>query len=323
VSLPSHSSTLDVIIQRIPFGSVRRDRGIHAPQSCLPSSFIFTTSLLSPLQLCTLLNMLLLVAISATFSLASSCVLPSDPTTNPQECAAQHDDLATPNVPAAYLPPGWPFESNLDSPYPSNDESQWDDKGHSQMVDNEVPIWLLCPQYHLDCRKCPGDARCRRPHFPELYGEPATSADLPPEDDGQGNCPLGSTRCDDNIQTCGANAQCTRGFCLCKLGWKGSSSEGEGYRSNDGLGAVTVYNSLGAACDVECDDASCKEVEQLKENVCFRNGEQSGGGVQAGGYDDLELAGVTFDNVDLTSADAVLEMMSDSVAGVADGGEAN
>jgi hypothetical protein len=125
------------------------------------------------------------------------------------------------------------------------------------------------------------------------------------------------------VQTCGANAQCTRGFCVCKLGWKGSSSDGEGYRGNDGLGAVTVYNFLGAACDVECEDASCKEVEQLEENVCFRNGEQSGGGDQAGGNDRLELAGVTFDNVDLASTDEVLEMVSDYVAGIADGGEAN
>lgn len=72
-----------------------------------------------------------------------------------------------------------------------------------------------------------------------------------------------------------------------------------------------MYKFLGAACDVECDDASYNELEQLEENVCFRNGEQNGGGEQAGGYDDLELAGVTFDNVDLASADAMLRMVSE------------
>lgn len=279
--------------------------------------------------------MLLLFAISATFSLASSCVLPSNPTLNSKR-EAQFDDIPIDitynsiDLPKEYLPPAWRPSSDLASPYPSNDESQWDDSGRSQMVDNQVDIWYLCPKQHLDCRKCPGDARCRRPHFPELHGEPAsTEADLPPEDDGQSNCPFVSTRCDENVNTCGTNAQCTRGFCVCALGWKGSSFAGAGYRGNAGLGSVTVFNFLGAACDVKCDDVSCKEVEQLKENVCFRNGEQNGNGDQEDsydGYDDLELAGVTFDSVNLPSVDAVLDMVGDYVAGIGESrgmGEAN
>jgi hypothetical protein len=75
---------------------------------------------------------------------------------------------------------------------------------------------------------------------------------------------------------CGANARCTRGFCVCDLGMKGNGTA-EGWRGNDGLGEVTVYNDISVDCDTACDDLSCKEVEQLDVGVCWKSADGGSG----------------------------------------------
>lgn len=265
--------------------------------------------------------MLFLYAISATLSLATACI-PSSLNTpsqqHPQKRDAQYEDFPIDidtaygpiNLPPQFLPPPWSPHSNLDSLYRSNTDTQIDDNGRSQMIDNEPAIWRHCPQFHLDCRKCPRDSRCRRPQFPEIHGETSmldvAGADIPPEDDGQSGCPL--QKCDDERSACGRNARCTRGFCVCKAGWKGLS------RGNGGLGAVTVYNNPGTPCDEECDDLSCKEVEQLEVGACYQDGESSG----VKGYDGQEADNVGSGSVHLPEAAAVLGMVGDYVAGVAE-----
>jgi hypothetical protein len=290
-----------VIIWLIPFVLVRHERVIHT--SLAPSILnLFPTSSLILPSIQTPHIMLLFLTLSVTISVASSACAPPMPNARytldspPPKREAQEDPLIdidlswTPiDLPKEFLPPPWNPFSNLDSPYPSDAAPELDDNGHSQMVDNEPPTWRACPKLDLDCRKCPRDFRCRRPQFPDLAagGEseaPLTiaGADIPPEDDGQGNCPL--QKCDDNVSRCGTNARCTRGFCVCDLGLKGA------FRGNDGLGAVTVYNNPGAGCEDKCDDLSCKEVEQLEVDVCFRDGYESNSHAEGGygGYDGLE-----------------------------------
>jgi hypothetical protein len=59
---------------------------------------------------------------------------------------------------------------------------------------------------------------------------------------------------------------------VCDLGMKGS---GEQFRGTEGLGSITVYVDPSVDCDTKCDDWSCKEVEQLGEDVCWRSGEEN------------------------------------------------
>lgn len=136
------------------------------------------------------------------------------------------------------------------------------------MVDNEPSIYNMCPRIHLDCQKCPLDPRCE----PWVGGLSDSSAPIAPEDDGQKDCPI--AKCDTNkasIGKCGKNARCTRGYCVCDLGWRGSVKHGQGWRGNEGLGVLTVYIHPETACDVKCDTLSCKEVPQLDVGVCWKS----------------------------------------------------
>ncbi|KAF2833356.1 hypothetical protein CC86DRAFT_399983 [Ophiobolus disseminans] len=186
--------------------------------------------------------MLLILALFVTTSLAS-CTFPLPA----QKRDAQYDsadpidvtyetipDIDTPfgpiDLPPEFLPSAWSPSSNLGSPYP---DDPIDDGGRSQMIDNEVPFWHICSNSNLDCAMCPRDARCKIPQFPEIGDEPGPPPpllvfddDILPEDDGQQDCPL--QKCDEEIMRCGSNARCTRGFCVCDLGMKGTF----GYREN-------------------------------------------------------------------------------------------
>ncbi|KAH7085758.1 hypothetical protein BKA63DRAFT_26366 [Paraphoma chrysanthemicola] len=240
------------------------------------------------------------------------------------------------DLPAEFLPPPWSPDSNLDSPYPSSGVSPWDDSGRSQMTDNQDSIWRTCPQLHLDCRKCPRDFRCRRPQIPAWgdRGNPVgaittlpdlASSDIPPEDDGNGACPL--KKCSTDLaywNWCYSGARCTRGYCACDVGKKGSWREGgEGYRGNGGLEEVTVYVDPGVFCDIPCDDLSCKEVKQLELGTCWKDGDsnsidQDEKEKVLPTYDNLETDGVGSGAIHLPSADGIFGSSGDYVAGVAD-----
>lgn len=58
---------------------------------------------------------------------------------------------------------------------------------------------------------------------------------------------------------------------MCDLGWRGAPRHGVGWRGNEGLGALTVYNDPEVDCDVKCDSLSCKEVPQLEKGVCWKS----------------------------------------------------
>lgn len=171
------------------------------------------------------------------------------------------------DLPPQFLPPPWSPFSDLDSPYPSSGVSPWDDSGRSQMVDNEPSIYNMCPLRHLDCRKCPGDPRCQ----PWVSDTSSSSAPIAPEDDGQKDCPIHKCDTGDSFGTCGKNARCTRGYCVCNLGWSGAPTYGQGWRGNEGLGVLTVYINPETDCDVKCDSLGCKEVPQVAVGVCWKS----------------------------------------------------
>jgi hypothetical protein len=216
-------------------------------------------------------------------SLASTCSDPpsldipfpqkfrrNDPEPLPDILSEPADALANPIalpsqwLPPQFLPPPWSPDSDLDSPYPSGGVSPWDDSGRSQIMDNEV---IVCPRRHLDCRKCPADVRCRG-MMTGGGGEMGATTEEP-EGDGNENCPM--NKCDKMATAqCGAGAKCTQGYCVCELGMKAAT----GLRGTKGLGAVTVYVGPAVDCRVKCDDPSCKEVEQMKEGVCYKSGDE-------------------------------------------------
>jgi hypothetical protein len=77
-------------------------------------------------------------------------------------------------------------------------------------------------------------------------------------------------KCDKGGVECGVGARCTRGYCVCDLGMKGN---GTGmWRGKEGLESVTVFSDVSVDCDTQCDDLSCKEVEQLDDGVCWKSG---------------------------------------------------
>lgn len=73
------------------------------------------------------------------------------------------------------------------------------------------------------------------------------------------------------------------------------AGDGKAWRGHEGLERLTVYADVGAACDVKCEDLSCKEVGQLEEGVCWKSGGDTEG-VEVG-YGGGELEGVMYDNV--------------------------
>ncbi|KAH7414247.1 hypothetical protein DE146DRAFT_639735 [Phaeosphaeria sp. MPI-PUGE-AT-0046c] len=186
----------------------------------------------------------------------------------PGEDVTTGPSAITIDLPPQFLPPPWSPYSDLDSPYPSGGVSPWDDSGRSQMVDNEPSTWHKCPSIHLDCRKCPGDSRCQ----PWVGDSAHSSAPIAPEDDGQKDCPIHKCNTgDSSIGTCGKNARCTRGYCVCDLGWRGAPRHGQGWRGNEGLRVLTVYINPETDCDVKCNSLSCKEVSQVDVGVCWKS----------------------------------------------------
>lgn len=75
---------------------------------------------------------------------------------------------------------------------------------------------------------------------------------------------------------------------MCGLGFKA----GKAWRGSKGLGSMTVYADVGADCDVPCEDLSCREVEQLEGDVCWKSDGDTGEGY-GGGF----TTGVTYDNI--------------------------
>jgi hypothetical protein len=121
---------------------------------------------------------------------------------------------------------------------------------------------------------------------------------MQPEDDGLANCPI--SKCDTGGNgTCGVNARCTRGYCVCDLGMRGNGTAGM-WRGSEGLESVTVFSDLGIDCDTQCDDLSCKEVEQLESGVCWKSAggdnEESDGSEETGDNEDEDSL-VTYENM--------------------------
>jgi hypothetical protein len=61
-----------------------------------------------------------------------------------------------------------------------------------------------------------------------------------------------------------------------------------------------VFSDLGIDCDTQCDDLSCKEVEQLESGVCWKSAggdnEESDGSEETGDNEDEDSL-VTYENM--------------------------
>lgn len=210
---------------------------------------------------------------------------------------------------AGFLPPPWTPSSDVDSPYPSPDDS-----GHSQMTDNMPINSRICPDKHINCVICPRDPRCKRPQQPWWDNpQPSPSPSNEPDPPSGEPCPLKKCSSADYWTQCGRNAQCSRGFCVCTTGMKGSASS-PGYRGTSGLGEITVYQNPDVDCGTPCETPGCKEVEQVKADTCWADGEANWHGNQGSvGPGELDtdnlgsgainlpvagdMVGVTYDNV--------------------------
>jgi hypothetical protein len=171
-----------------------------------------------------------------------------------------------------FLPPPYdPCSSHLKLTYPLSDVSAYDDSGRAQMFDNMPPdmqLWGSCPPYGLDCNRCPRDKRCwvypsNSAPMPLPYPISSTTDGALPEIEG--TCPLHTCKNDlTSTWSCGRNAKCSKGHCVCQTGFKGADKSVRGF---DDLSKVTVWVDVGTDCDVQCDNFLCGEVEQV--SACF------------------------------------------------------